>query len=75
MQTETDARRPEGRIVTSMVLYWINNRTFLDLNADPDRAAELARATGYPQKLTRKLRANENDIFNGTPQSSHSGCT
>ncbi|PFH51827.1 hypothetical protein AMATHDRAFT_58344 [Amanita thiersii Skay4041] len=31
---------------------------------DPDRAAELARVAAHPQGPTRKLRADENDIFN-----------
>lgn len=33
---------------------------------DPDRAAELARVAAHPQGPQRKLKANENDIFNGT---------
>jgi FKBP12-rapamycin complex-associated protein len=36
-----------------------------DSGVDPDRAAELARAAAYPQGPTRKLKADENDIFNG----------
>ncbi|KAK2463572.1 hypothetical protein APHAL10511_004323 [Amanita phalloides] len=32
--------------------------------ADPDRAAELARVAAHPQGPTRKLKADENDIFN-----------
>ncbi|KII85882.1 hypothetical protein PLICRDRAFT_144570 [Plicaturopsis crispa FD-325 SS-3] len=35
-----------------------------DSTADPDRAAELARVAAYPQGPTRKLKADENDIFN-----------
>ncbi|KAF8637601.1 hypothetical protein AX17_002670 [Amanita inopinata Kibby_2008] len=31
---------------------------------DPDRAAELARVAAHPQGPTRKLKADENDIFN-----------
>ncbi|KAF9454266.1 phosphatidylinositol 3-kinase [Macrolepiota fuliginosa MF-IS2] len=33
---------------------------------DPDRAAELARVAAHPQGPSRKLKANENDIFNET---------
>ncbi|KXN92422.1 Phosphatidylinositol 3-kinase tor2 [Leucoagaricus sp. SymC.cos] len=32
--------------------------------ADPDRAAELARVAAHPQGPSRKLKANEKDIFN-----------
>lgn len=32
---------------------------------DPERAAELARVAAHPQAPTRKLKADENDIFNG----------
>ncbi|KAH7890784.1 phosphatidylinositol 3-kinase [Phlebopus sp. FC_14] len=34
-----------------------------DVDADSGRAAELARVAAYPQAPTRKLRADENDIF------------
>ncbi|KAJ8515424.1 hypothetical protein ONZ45_g7166 [Pleurotus djamor] len=33
---------------------------------DPDRAAELARVTAHPQGPSRKLKADESDIFNET---------
>jgi len=32
---------------------------------DPGRAAELAKVAAYPQAPTRRLHADENDIFNG----------
>lgn len=35
-------------------------------NLDPERAAELARVAGVPQGPSRKLKADENDIFNST---------
>ncbi|KDQ61375.1 hypothetical protein JAAARDRAFT_66505 [Jaapia argillacea MUCL 33604] len=35
-------------------------------SSDPARVAELARVTAYPQGPTRKLKADENDIFNET---------
>ncbi|EGN96671.1 hypothetical protein SERLA73DRAFT_170096 [Serpula lacrymans var. lacrymans S7.3] len=35
-----------------------------DTDPDPERAVELARVAAYPQGPTRKLRADENDIFN-----------
>ena len=37
-----------------------------DSETDPDRAAELARVAAYPQGPNRKLKADENDIFNET---------
>jgi FKBP12-rapamycin complex-associated protein len=36
-----------------------------DPGEDPDRAAELARAAAHPQAPTRRLRADENEIFKG----------
>lgn len=36
-----------------------------DVDADPGRTSELARVAAYPQPPTRRLRADENDIFNG----------
>ena len=36
-----------------------------DVDSDPGRAAELAKVAAYPQAPARKLRADENDIFNG----------
>src|SRR5882762_5541874 len=38
----------------------------IDSDSDPERAAELARVAAYPQGPTRKLKADENDIFNET---------
>ncbi|KAI6164648.1 phosphatidylinositol 3-kinase [Pisolithus thermaeus] len=35
-----------------------------DTDVDPGRAAELAKVAAYPQAPTRRLRADENDIFN-----------
>ncbi|KAL4065913.1 phosphatidylinositol 3-kinase [Scleroderma citrinum] len=35
-----------------------------DVDVDPGRAAELAKVAAYPQAPTRRLRADENDIFN-----------
>ncbi|KAF9054520.1 atypical PIKK FRAP protein kinase [Panaeolus papilionaceus] len=37
-------------------------------NLDPERAAELARVAGVPQGPSRKLKADENDIFNNEGQ-------
>jgi len=37
-----------------------------DADSDSERAAELARAAAYPQGPMRKLKADENDIFNET---------
>lgn len=35
-----------------------------DIDSDPEHAAELARVAAYPQGPSRKLKADENDIFN-----------
>ncbi|KIK08874.1 hypothetical protein K443DRAFT_655406 [Laccaria amethystina LaAM-08-1] len=35
-----------------------------EIETDPERAAELARVAAHPQAPTRKLKADENDIFN-----------
>ena len=62
MQTDVDVRRAEGdgsaRILTLF-------SDLFDSEADPDRAAELARVAAHPQGPTRKLKADENTIFNG----------
>lgn len=58
MQTEAD-RRPEG---TPLFDRKIN---VLMILVDADRAPELVRATAHPQAPIRKLKADENDIFNG----------
>ncbi|KAF9240696.1 phosphatidylinositol 3-kinase [Melanogaster broomeanus] len=42
----------------------VDNRRQDDVDTDPGRAAELARVAQYPQAPTRRLRADENDIFN-----------
>jgi FKBP12-rapamycin complex-associated protein len=42
----------------------VDSRRPEDGETDPARAAELAKVSGYPQGPTRKLRADENDIFN-----------
>ncbi|PPQ67890.1 hypothetical protein CVT26_007090, partial [Gymnopilus dilepis] len=39
-----------------------------DTEMDPERAAELARVAGHPQGPMRKLKADENDIFNDEGQ-------
>lgn len=48
-----------------MLLRIKSNARVLDSETDPERAAELARVAAYPQGPTRKLKADENDIFNG----------
>jgi len=42
----------------------VDNRRGEELNSDSNRAEQLARVAGYPQGPTRKLKADENDIFN-----------
>jgi FKBP12-rapamycin complex-associated protein len=61
MQTEVEGRRNEGE------QKFVLSTSLLDVCAlvDPDRAAELARVAAHPQGPQRKLKANENDIFNG----------
>ncbi|EIW79336.1 atypical PIKK FRAP protein kinase [Coniophora puteana RWD-64-598 SS2] len=39
-------------------------RKLEDIDTDPGRMADLARAAAYPQGPNRRLRADENDIFN-----------
>ncbi|KAF8448980.1 phosphatidylinositol 3-kinase [Boletus edulis BED1] len=42
----------------------VDTRRQEDVDTDPGRAADLARVAAYPQAPTRRLRADENDIFN-----------
>ena len=65
MQTEVEVRRPEGMNFTQIFPITILLTTFSDDIGDPARAAELARVAGHPQGPMRKLKADENDIFNG----------
>lgn len=44
---------------------WSINNVFAETEMSPARAAESARAAAHPQGPTRKLKADENDIFNG----------
>ncbi|KAF8817420.1 phosphatidylinositol 3-kinase [Phlegmacium glaucopus] len=52
MQTEVEVRRPSET----------------EMETSPERAAESARAAANPQGPTRKLKADENDIFNDEGQ-------
>lgn len=62
MQTEVDRRRRnEGERACCYLLNQADNTL-----VDPDRAAELARVTAHPQGPSRKVKANEDQIFNGT---------
>lgn len=72
MQTEVDVRRPEGTLMTwgSLNPLILTEFSRPDSETDPDRAAELARVAAHPQGPTRKLKADENDIFNGPPSTS-----
>jgi FKBP12-rapamycin complex-associated protein len=68
MQTEVESRRPEGSFITNQLcydVYMIDPWPPAESETDPDRAAELARVAAHPQGPTRKLKADENDIFNG----------
>ena len=45
---------------------WSVNNVFAETEMSPERAAETAtRAAAHPQGPIRKLKADENDIFNG----------
>ena len=50
-------------------LLWLTNHSKnffkIETNLNPVRVAELARVAGHPQGPMRKLKADENDIFNG----------
>ena len=59
MQTDVEARRTEGNLLTHLPLFLHITNTF----PDPDRAVELARVAAHPQGPTRKMMADERDIF------------
>ena len=69
MQTEVEIRRPEG---------WLSSQSYGSPRANDilvsetytDRAAELAHVAAHPQAPMRKLKADENDIFNGNSRMS-----
>lgn len=69
MQTDVETRRQEGmyRILISDYAEFL--KSVAESETDPDRAAELARVAAHPQGPSRKLKADENDIFNGTLRS------
>jgi len=41
---------------------------------DPERVSDMARVAGHPQGPMRKLKADENDIFNGNCNLSNEIC-
>lgn len=59
-----DTRRADGQSVSSLNRWLLTVVCLADNEIDPERAAELARVAAYPQGPTRKLKADENDIFN-----------
>lgn len=65
MQADVDTRRQEGIVNWSAITGLPYSCFIPDVDTDPSRAAELAKVAAYPQAPTRKLRADENDIFNG----------
>lgn len=67
MQTEVELRRPEGKTFSVFVeTYCCLTLSLIEGGeVDPERVAEFARAAGQPQGPMRKLKADENDIFNG----------
>jgi FKBP12-rapamycin complex-associated protein len=64
MQTEVEIRRPEGWFVECKL--WLRPVDHIVVSETyTDRAAEFARVAAHPQAPMRKLKADENDIFNG----------
>lgn len=65
MQADVDARRPDGTAFIANSSTWHAKLLIIDSGTDPARAEQLARVAAHPQGPTRKLKADENDIFNG----------
>ena len=63
MQTDAETRPPDGAF--SIFLIEVSLATNLSNQAAELRSQELTRVAGYPQGPLRKLKADENDIFNG----------
>jgi FKBP12-rapamycin complex-associated protein len=63
MQADAEARPPDGMflVVSTEVSSSANPCDY----AAELRSQELTRVTGYPQGPLRKLKTDENDIFNG----------
>ena len=66
MQTEVEVHKPSGIQYFMVEMSWSINNVFSETEMSPARAAESAtRAAANPQGPKRKLKADENDIFNG----------
>jgi len=63
MQTDVEVRRPEGELALLAKRHLLPKEN-IETTLNPVRVAELARV-GHPQGPMRKLKADENDIFNG----------
>lgn len=63
-QADVGGRRIGGMYIC-LELITANTNEHPGAGSDPQRAADLARVTAHPQGPNRKLKANENDIFNG----------
>ena len=63
MQADVDVRKQDGTSLPPRDVLVLIFKP--DVDVDSGRAAELAKVAAYPQAPTRRLRADENDIFNG----------
>ena len=59
MQADVEARRPEGM---DLPLSYLDNAILNQISAE-ERAPELTRVFAHPQAPSRKLKADENEIF------------
>lgn len=72
MPTDVDSRRLNGASLCPFAPHLssqLNGRhafIVIGVGSDATRTAELAKVTAYPQGPTRKLKADENDILNGS---------
>lgn len=64
MQADADTRKQDGTLLKPRAEVLVLTPE-PDADVDPGRAAELAKVAAYPQAPTRRLHADENDIFNG----------
>lgn len=63
MQADPETRPPDGMFIVSPAVVPSSTNP-CDCTAEL-RSQELTRVTGYPQGPLRKLKTDENDIFNG----------
>ena len=63
MQADAETKPPDGMFLVVLAKISLPTNPY-DCTAEL-RSQELTRVTGYPQGPLRKLKADENDIFNG----------